>query len=207
MTGDDAAPTPKEFFEVVRGQRACRRFADRPVSDTLVERCLEAATHAPSAENLQPWEFVVVRDGGVRRAIGDLTSRAWQGGGRQHSEGRLAPALLDEVHHGAEGGIASAPVIVVAGGNSAVALEPTLASSVFPAVQNLLLAASALGLGSAMTTLATLYADQLRELLSLPAHVHPMAVVPIGWPAVPLGRPRRLPISERAHRDQFGTPW
>jgi nitroreductase len=207
MTGDDAAATLKGFFEVVLSQRACRRYADRPVSDELVERCLEAATHAPSAENLQPWEFVVVRDPVLRTAIGDLTNRAWQGGGRQHSEGRLPPALLEEVHHGAEGGIASAPVIVVVGGNSAVALESTLASSVFPAVQNLLLAASALGLGSAMTTLAVLFADQLRELLSMPADIHPMAVIPIGWPAAPLGRPRRLPVSERAHRDRFGTPW
>jgi nitroreductase len=207
MTGDDVTPAPDRFFEVVLGQRACRSFADRPLGDDLVERCLEAATHAPSAENLQPWEFVVVRDDTLRAAIGELTRQAWQGGGRTHSEGRLTPALLDEVHHGAEGGIASAPVIVVVGGNSSVALEATLASSVFPAVQNLLLAATALGLGSAMTTLATLFADQLRDLLSLPASVRPMAVVPLGWPRSPLGPPRRLPVRERAHRDRFGSPW
>ena len=207
MTGHDETPGPVGFFEVALGQRACRRFADRPVSDELVERCLEAATHAPSAENLQPWEFVVVRDAELRSAIGELMRQAWEGGGRQHSEGRLAPALLEEVHRGAEGGVASAPVVVVVGGSTAVALESTLASSVFPAVQNLLLAASALGLGSAMTTLATLFADQLRALLSIPGHVRPMAVVPIGWPAVPLGPPRRLPVSERTHRDRFTTPW
>ncbi len=206
MTGDDAVP-PREFFSVVLNQRACRRFADRPVDDDLVERCLEAATHAPSAENLQPWEFVVVRDAGLRAGIGGLTSRAWQGGGRLHSEGRLPPTLFGEVHEGAEGGIAGAPVIIVVGGSTAEALEPTLASSVFPAVQNLLLAASALGLGSAMTTLATLFADQLRDLLALPPHVRPMAVIPIGWPAAPLGPPRRLPVSERAHRDRYGVRW
>ena len=207
MTGDDTASDPRGFFDVTLNQRACRRFADRPVSDDLIERCLEAATHAPSAENLQPWEFVVVRDDGLRAAIGDLTRMAWQGGGRQHSEGRLSATLLDEVHHGAEGGIASAPVIIVAGGSTEVALEATLPSSVYPAVQNLLLAASALGLGSAMTTLATLFADQLRDLLAIPATVRPMAVVPIGWPATPLGPPRRLPLSERVHRDRFGVSW
>ena len=207
MTGDDGRPTPAGFFEVVLGQRACRAFADRPVGDDLVERCLEAATHAPSAENLQPWEFVVVRDPDLRAAIGELTRQAWQGGGRRHSEGRLAPALLEEVHRGAEGGIAEAPVLVVVGGNAAVALESTLAASVYPAVQNLLLAAAALGLGSAMTTLATLFADRLGQLLALPETVRPMAVVPLGWPAAPLGPPRRLPVSERAHRDRFGVPW
>jgi nitroreductase len=207
MTVDEAAPSSERFFEVVLHQRACRHFSDRPVNDGLVERCLQAATHAPSAENLQPWEFVVVRHPELRAAIGDLTRQAWQGGGRQHSEGRLPPALLEEVQHGAEGGIASAPVLVVVGGNSAVALDVTLASSVFPAVQNLLLAASALGLGSAMTTLATLFADQLRDLLDMPVTVRPMAVVPLGWPAAPLGPPTRLPVSERAHRDKFGTHW
>jgi nitroreductase len=207
MTVDEAAPSSERFFEVVLHQRACRHFSDRPVDDGLVERCLRAATHAPSAENLQPWEFVVVRDPRLRSAIGDLTRQAWQGGGRQHSKGRLPPALLEDVHHGAEGGIASAPVLVVVGGNSAVALEATLASSVFPAVQNLLLAASALGLGSAMTTLATLFADQLCDLLDMPPTVRPMAVVPLGWPAAPLGPPTRLPVSERAHRDRFGTRW
>ncbi len=207
MTGDDAAPAPDGFFEVVLRQRACRRFAERPVGDDLVERCLEAATHAPSAENLQPWEFIVVRDQGLRSAIGALSQRAWQGGGRQHSEGRLEPKLLEDVHRGAEGGIASAPVIIVVGGSTAVALESTLPSSVYPAVQNLLLAASALGLGSAMTTLATLFPDELRALLSMPDHIRPMAVLPIGWPAAPLGAPRRLPVAERAHRDRFTDPW
>jgi nitroreductase len=83
----------------------------------------------------------------------------------------------------------------------------TLPSSVFPAVQNLLLAATALGLGSALTTLALLQEDELRTLLALPPAVRPMAIVPLGWPATPLGPPRRLPITERAHREVFGQPW
>ena len=92
-------------------------------------------------------------------------------------------------------------------GDTAIGLESTLPSSVYPATQNLLLAATALGLGSAMTTLATLFADELRGLLGLPSSVRPMAVVPIGWPARPLGPPRRLPLEERAHRDRYGDPW
>ncbi len=58
-----------------------------------------------------------------------------------------------------------------------------------------------------MTTLATRFADELRQLLDLPAPVHPMAVVPVGWPARPLGPPRRLPLAERVHRDRYGRPW
>lgn len=188
-------------------QRASREFTDQPVSDELVELCLRAATHAPSAENLQPWVFVVVRDADLRAKIGELTRRAWRKGGRQHSEGRLSATLLRDVDRGAEGGVGSAPVIVVVCGDAGIALESTLPSSVYLATQNLLLSAAALGLGSAMTTLATLFADELRELVDLPTSVRPMAVVPIGWPVRPPGPPRRLALRERAYRDRYGDPW
>jgi len=197
----------RDFFDVVLSQRATRRFSDAAVDDELVERCLEAATHAPSAENLQPWEFVVVRDPELRRAIGELTRDAWRAGGRVHSEGRLPQKLLDEVDEGAEGGIAAAPVLVVVCGSTERALAQTLPSSIYPAVQNLLLAAHALGLGSAMTTLALLKADELRTLLDLPPHLQPMALTPLGWPARPPGPPRREPVASKAHRDRFGRPW
>ena len=197
----------KVFFDVVFRQRASRQFTDQPVDDQLIELCLRAATHAPSAENLQPWVFIVVRDAGLRESIGDLTRRAWREGGRQHSKGRLSDSLLRDVDRGAEGGIGSAPVIVVVCGDTGVGLDSTLPSSVYPATQNLLLSATALGLGSAMTTLATLFAHELRKLLGLPSSIRPMAVVPIGWPSRPLGLPRRLPLSERAHRDRYGDPW
>jgi nitroreductase len=205
--GDGSTTTSPEFFDVVLRQRATRQFNDQPVSEALIERCLQAAIHAPSAENRQPWVFVVVRDAHLRATIGDLSRRAWRQGGRQHSEGRLSPSLLREVDGGAEGGIGSAPVIVVVCGDADIGLESTLPSSVYPATQNLLLSATALGLGSAMTTLATLFADELRELLELPPSIRPMAVVPIGWPNRPLGPPQRLPLRERAYRDRYGSPW
>jgi nitroreductase len=207
MADGDGATTQATYFDVVLRQRATRRFTDQPVSDQLLELCLRAATHAPSAENLQPWLFVVVRDPELRAGIGDLTRRAWRQGGRQHSEGRLSEGLLRDVDDGAEGGVGSAPVIVVVCGDTSVGLEVTLPSSVYLATQNLLLSATALGLGSAMTTLATLFTDELRELLDLPPAAKPMAVVPIGWPSRPPGKPGRLPLSERVHRDRYGQPW
>jgi nitroreductase len=195
------------LFDVVLAQRACRRFSDRDVDDALVERCIEAATHAPSAENTQPWAFVVVRAAEARRAIGDLNRDVWRAGARAHSEGRLTPGLLAEVDEGAEGALAEAPVVIVVCGDESRGLRTTLPASVFPAVQNLLLAASALGLGSAMTTLALLRPDELRALLDLPDHVVPMAVVPLGWPARPLGPPRRQPVAAVAHRETWTGTW
>jgi nitroreductase len=196
-----------EFFSVVASQRACRAFRADPVSDADVEEVLRAATYAPSAENRQPWVFVVVRASDVRARIGELTRTAWREGARAHSVGRLSPRLLADVDRGAEGGVSAAPVLVVVGGDTRLGLPVAMASSIFPAAQNLMLAAGAKGLGSALTTLTTAFAAELREVIGLPDAIIPMAVIPLGWPARPLGPPRRLPVSERTHRDRYGTPW
>ena len=196
-----------EFFDVVQSQRACRQFAAGPVPEELIDQVLTAATHAPSAENTQPWVFVVVTDPATREAIGEITRKAWRGGGRAHSEGRLAPSLMADVDQGAEGGISAAPVVIVIAGDASTGVESALPSSIFPAAQNLLLAANAVGLGSALTTLTTMYANELREVVGLPGTVRPMAVVPLGWPARPLGPPRRQPIAAKAHRERYGNPW
>jgi nitroreductase len=197
----------EDFFEVVNRQRACRAFSDAAVYDPEIASLLEAATHAPSAENRQPWEFVVVRDAGARAAIGDLTRRAWESHGRAFSETRLEPKLLADVDAGATGGIAGAPVHIVVCADVDRGLEVTVASSIFPAVQNLLLAATALGLGSALTTITTSFRAELAALLALPEHVIPVAVIPIGRPAKPLGRPRREPFEGHTHREQYGSAW
>jgi nitroreductase len=194
------------FFEVAGRQRACRAFRDDPVDDTIVLRLLEAATRAPSAENTQPWVFVVVRDPARRAAIGELTRRAWTRGAKQLSEGRLTPGLLADVDHGALGGIAAAPVLVVVAADTRLAFEAVLGASVYPAVQNLLLGATALGLGSALTTLPTVAGGELAEVVGLPPEVRPLAVVPLGWPARSLGPSRRLPVSDKAFADSYGTP-
>ena len=196
-----------EFFAVAARQRAHRAFTDEPVDDTTIERMLDAAVRAPSAENRQPWEFVVVRDGGVRDAIGTLMQRAWDGGGRQHSEGRLEPQLLADVDAAMHGGMAAAPVLIVVCADLERGDERTLGSSIFPAVQNLLLAATALGLGSALTTIATVFARDLGQLLALPEPVRPVAVVPIGHPVRGLGPSRREPARDHTHRGRYGERW
>ncbi len=197
----------EDFFEVVNRQRACRAFSDAAVYDPEIASLLESATHAPSAENRQPWVFVVVRDAGTRAEIGDLTRRAWESHGRAFSETRLEPKLLADVDAGATGGIAGAPVHIVVCADVDRGLEATVPSSIFPAVQNLLLAATALGLGSALTTITTSYRAELGALLALPEHVIPVAVIPIGRPSQPLGRPRREPFEGHTHREQYGSAW
>jgi nitroreductase len=199
--------TDPGFFTVVRAQRACRVFRDEPVDDALVARVLEAATFAPSAENRQPWEFVVVRDTERRKRIGELMRRAWEGGGREHSRSRLSATVFAEVDRGATGSISAAPVLIVVAADTRRGLPATVPSSIFPAVQNLLLAAGAVGLGAALTTIATAFGDELRAIVGLPDHVVPVAVVPLGHPAAPLGKPRRDAYAEHTHRETYGSPW
>ena len=195
-------------LELVRNQRACRSYTSEPVEDADLEAILEAATHAPSAENRQPWVFVVVRDATTRLAIVELTRRVWEGSARKHSEQTLDARLFTAVDTFFSGGYGGAPVlVVVAGDGRDGASAALLTSSVFPAAQNLLLAAAALGYGSSMTTLAAQVPDALGALVGLPAGVRPFAVVPIGRSAVPLGPPRRRPVGEVAHTDLFGAPF
>ena len=196
-----------DFFDVVHTQRAARSFLPDDVDDDTIARVLTAATHAPSAENSQPFVFVVVRDPALRTAIGEMTARAWQGGARAYEEGRLPAAMLRDVDRGAMGGVAGAPVLVVVCGDTRLTDKGALGSSIFPAVQNMLLAAHALDLGSTLTTLPVVAGGGLADLLGLPPEVVPLAVVPLGHLPAPLGAPRRRPLSEKAHLDRYGTPF
>jgi nitroreductase len=196
-----------DFFAVVSRQRAYRAFAADDVDDALIERLLHAATHAPSAENRQPWEFIVVRDAASRARIGELSRRAWESHGRAFSEPRLSPSMLADVDRGATGGVADAPVNIVVCADVQRGLEATISSSIFPAVQNLLLAATALGLGSALTTITAGFRAEMQEILGLPEHVRPVALVPIGHPQRTLVPPRREPFADHTHRDRYGRPW
>jgi nitroreductase len=196
------------MIEHLLAQRACRAYTGDPVPDEDIATILRAATHAPSAENCQPWVFVVVRDGAVRGAIAALTRRVWEAGGRSHAERSLAAPFFAAVDEFVARGYGGAPVLVVVAGDRQDRLPPAvLAASVFPAVQNLLLAAAALGYGSALTTLAAADPGALAATVELPDGVRPLAVVPLGRPATRLGPPRRRPVAEVAHLDRFGNPF
>ncbi|MBL7488095.1 nitroreductase family protein [Frankia sp. AgB1.9] len=184
------------MHEIALRQRAHRAFTDRPVDEDVIRAILTTATRAPSAENTQPWRFVVVRDAALRARIGDLTARAWSGGGRAWAQKSLPSGLFADVDAGATGGVAAAPVLVVVSADTTACVPAVLGPSIWPCVQNLLLAAIAEGLGSALTTLATAFGDELRTLLDLAPTIAPQAVVPLGYPAVELRPGRRRPIDD-----------
>ncbi|MFM8410031.1 MAG: nitroreductase family protein [Alphaproteobacteria bacterium] len=194
------------MLALLGSQRAHREILPDPIPDELVERLLVAATHAPSAENRQPWAFVVVRDEAARARIGEIAAEVWRAGAREHSRERLGERLFADVDRWASGGLGRAPVVIVVCGDRDRSDPRSLAASVYPAAQNLCLAAHALGLGSLFSTLATASPD-LARLLSLPPNLVPMVVVPVGRPARRLGPPRRAALSTRAFRERWGSPW
>lgn len=191
----------EEVLRVLTSQRAHRDFLQIPVPEADIEKILIAASHAPSAENSQPWEFIVVTDDKLRAALGDLMRRAWDGGGRDASRDVLTTDVFADVDRGLMGGIASAPVMILCCADLNRTRKETIGSSLFPAVQNLLVAATALGYGSALTTIATVFTHELRNLLGFPESVVPVALVPLGHPARTLGPPRRVPVGERTHHN------
>ena len=93
-----------DFFDVVLTQRAARTFLPDDIDDVLVTRILTAATHAPSAENSQPFVFIVVRDPAQRRAIGAITARIWEGGAKDLEAERLAPGFWRDVDRAPQAG-------------------------------------------------------------------------------------------------------
>lgn len=195
---DDAAAV----LAAMRSQRAHRSFLPEPVDEALVNAILDAARCAPSAENSQPWEIVIVRDPATRAQIGALTEALWRAGARDHAAAHLTAEHLAAVDDGATGAVAAAPVLLVVSADTSRVTAGAVEASIFPFVQNVLLAATAHGLGSALTTLPTA-TPALAEVLELPPAVVPMAVIPLGWPARTLGPPRRNPVAAHVHHDRY----
>jgi nitroreductase len=200
-----------ELLALMHAQRACRRFdPDGKVLDADLERILESAVHAPSAENTQPWSFVVVRNEETRAQLADWWTETWNAGGgdfiRQSLDDKVLVADLEFGFN--RGGFAAAPVVVVVCADTERVPEIYAPSSIYPAVQNLLLAAADLGYASCLTTgLTTFGVDRVREKLQLPDTLLPMAAVYLGLPARPLSPPRRHPATSVTYREQFGNPW
>lgn len=198
--------------EAMSTQRAIRRLKPDPVDDALVLRLIELALKAPSGSNQQNWEFVVVKDPTVKAALGRLNRRAWNlygGIGRRMYRGndamlRIMKAVAWQADHFEE-----VPVIVVACLRGMRPAWPPVAAtsyygSIYPSVQNLLLAARAAGLGAALITLPLWSTFLARRALGLPWSVTPCAVVPLGWPIGKYGPTTRRPVGQVVHLDRYG---
>jgi nitroreductase len=219
-----ASPSPPriDLYEAMRTCRAVRRHRPDPIPDEVLRRVLEAATWAPSGGNAQPWRIVVVRDAAKRRALRDLYVPHWEAYQAEYRKasagatGELADQrdrMLAAADHLARH-LERSPVIVVFcfdPRRMAITDEglgrPSVVggASVYPAVQNLLLACRAEGLGGVLTTLLCRAEPEVRRLLEIPEPWATCAFVPIGWPERRGHGPlRRRPVEGMAFADRFG---
>ena len=203
------------LVDAMETQRSVRRLRTDAVDDDTILRVIELATKAPTSGGEQRWEFVVVRDPDVKHQLARLNRQAWSvyrrlraGAGRRHdaaTSAEIAEAVQWQADHFEE-----VPVVVVAclHGRSPVLAPPVLASrwygSAYPAVQNLLLAARAVGLGATLTTLPLWSTTLARRTLGLPSKVTPVAVIPMGWPEDGYGPRARKPVADVVHLDRYG---
>jgi len=202
----NAPSVDTDFFAVAGRQRACRAFLPDPIADEDLRRILTAATMAPSSENKQPWVFVAVKRQRSRERLVQIMHEVWEAGNDSSYRAAMDPKMRDEVASGFDGALAVAPVIVVVGADTRLVPQQWMLSSMFPAVQNLLLATYAAGAASTLTTIANMRSDEIREAVGFPAEINPTAIIPIGYPARTMSKPRRNPVEDCSHAETYGTP-
>jgi nitroreductase len=202
-----------ELFEAMSTQRSMRRLKSDPVPDAVIRQILDLTICAPSGGNRQGWSFVIIRDQPKRARLGELYREAWgelmkapyYTGASKAPADSPAGRMLASARHLSEH-IGEVPVLVLA----CIALDPgaqptlTTGASIYPAVQNFMLAARALGIGTCLTTIHKYRDAQVKELLGIPADVETAALIPVGYPLGKFGRPPRQPVEEVAHWDAWG---
>jgi nitroreductase len=205
--------------EAMSTQRAVRRVTEDPVDDRIVLRCLELALEAPTGSNGQNWEFVVVRDRALKAKLAAQYRRSWRlygGLGRRLRTDDQTTRILNSVQWQVEH-FEDIPVVIVCclrGGPRrpfvplpAIALSSHY-GSIYPSVQNLLLAARSIGLGGALITLPLWSTMVARRILGLPLAVEPCCVVTLGWPKGRYGHKARKPVGDVVHLDRYANqPW
>jgi nitroreductase len=220
-TAEALARLDETMVEAMMTQRAVRRVRPDPVDDALVLRCIELSLRAPTGANGQNWEFIVVKDPAVKLKLARRYSQAWNIYYRtvvrkvaqtDESMAKTARAVQWQVDHFAE-----IPVLVVAclrltarEGRVPYLPMPHAAvsgffGSIYPSVQNLLLAARTMGLGASLITLPLWSLASARRILGLPTSVTPCCIVPMGWPRGRYGPTTRRPVGEVVHLDTYGN--
>lgn len=193
--------------------RAMRRLRTDPVPEEDLQFLVEAAIQAPNGENRQSWRFVVVRDAEQRRRIGLAYEALAEGSVRSAVEGEAGeefPEAERVVYRNAwrlAQRIGAAPALIFVCARGPIpqdrAWSATYYGSIFPAVQNLMLAARSRGLGSVLTTLHLLDEKPFREILGLPYDVNTLALIPVGYPEGKFGPPLREPAVAVTHWDRW----
>ena len=209
--------TDPGLFATIHSMRAMRRLKPDPVPDKMIKTILEAGSCAPSGQNLQRWSFLVVTDIEGKRFFGErydywMRNRfAGQLARRTEAskEGRLINAALHLSEHMHE-----VPVLLFCCGTrdwpfvvppeARVGLAPPSYGSIYPCVQNILLAARGLSLGASLTTMHQMFEVEMHEFFGIPTSHGVVAVIPIGFPIGKFGPVAREPVETKTHFNRWG---
>lgn len=211
-----------DLYRLMATQRAIRRLKPDPIDATVLERIMQAAAWAPSGGNLQPWRFVMVHDSARKQRLGEMYARRWakfsdlyrqRFAAAPEAERRREERTIDAgdylaLHFG------ECPVVAVVCFNPALMaitdarqdrISVVGGGSVFPAVQNFLLACRAEGVGSVLTTLLCQDEPAVRTLLEIPADWYTAAALPMGYPVGGgYGATQRKDVAQLFYRDAWG---
>jgi nitroreductase len=221
------------LFEAMYSARALRRLKPDPVPDEIIAKVIDAGIRAPSGANNQNWIFVVIKDADKRAKIGELYRKAGQVFMELYRDAPRLAHVSDKAFARMTASAAylfehlhEVPVLLLACLNppkmaplkgslppemaNAGRIAPRLSgSSIYPAVQNIILACRAFGLGTVLTTGVTYLEDQVKEVLGLPAQIETYALLPIGYPVDGhgYGPVRRMPVKQVTFLDTWGNNW
>ncbi|MCY3692678.1 MAG: nitroreductase family protein [Chloroflexota bacterium] len=209
-------PENTELFHIMRTTRAMRRLKPDPVPDELILQILQAGQWAANGGANQRWRFLVIKDRSIKervqvwyqKAFDEVVGPRYRGSepppgsspGRYRRQHDAVEYLTEHYHE--------APVWIVACQDDGEE-TPTRGSgaSIYPAVQNMLLATRALGLGATLTSRHLRHAREVDEILGLPSGVHSYAILPIGYPMGNFGPVRRGPLADVVYQDRWGEPY
>jgi nitroreductase len=206
-----------DVIEAIKTTGACRYFKPDPVPDAVLERLFDAARHGPQGGNRQPVRYVVVRDPRLKKTLSEWYLQGWNRVLEMASRGqyRASPRMLSGATHMANH-FADIPVLVVVCAvfgdltrTDADLDRPGVVggASIYPSVQNLMLAARNEGLGATLTTLLCAFEPQVKELLGIPAELITGATIALGYPERSFPKKlSRAAVSSMVFSEQYGTP-
>ena len=209
-------PEGNDLFEIMQTTRAMRRLKPDPVPDELIRKILEAGICAANGGNTQRWRFLVIKDTAIKKAVQVRYKRAFDEViGPRYLKSEPPPGVTKEKYlrqHAAVEYLTDhfheAPVWIVACMDEGSAAPTRMSgASVYPAVQNMLLAARALGLGATLTTRHLLFEKESEAALGLPPGVHSYAILPIGYAMGRFGPVGRGALSDFVYQDRWGQPY
>lgn len=189
----------RDLFDVMYTNRAVRQFTDDSVPDELIGKILDATVRAPSGSNAQHWRFVVITDPEMRAAIGAEYGKA----------SVIRRQIMGQTPTDPPTWMGEAPVLILCCLENQPGAEPpkrTTGSSIYPAVQNLMLAARSFGIGTCLTTIHQHRELKIKAMLGIPEHVDTYALIPMGFPATTFGPLGRKAPAEVSFRNRWGQP-